>query len=224
MSLKAFFKSAGMLALAASAAGCSPMSRDPIEVGSVPMDYRTNHPIILSEQEQTLDVPVASGQRELNIPVKSNIRAFAAAFANAGTGSLYLTMPTGSPNSSAVRFVEPQILEAIADGGAVSGRVVTQYYDGSAYGSSAPIRLSYRAVAASTAPCGNWPGDLAETAENRHYYDYGCSTQKNLAAIIANPVDLMGPRQMSQIDAAQRGAVIEGYQAGPRGAASEVRY
>ncbi|TCD16423.1 CpaD family pilus assembly protein [Oricola cellulosilytica] len=222
MSIKAFVRTAGVLAVAATTAACN--TADPIQVSGLPDDYRTRHPIILSEKEQTLDVPIASGQRELNIPVKSNIRAFASAFASAGTGSLYLMMPTGSPNAHAVDFVRPQIIQAIADGGAARGRVIVQHYDAGAYGPAAPVRLSYNAVAASTAPCGNWPADLSKTAENRHYYNYGCATQSNLAAIIANPVDLMGPRETSQIDAIQRAAVIEGYQSGPRGAASEVAY
>jgi type IV pilus biogenesis protein CpaD/CtpE len=34
----------------------------------------------------------------------------------------------------------------------------------------------------------------------------------------------MGPRQSSQIDATERAAVIQDYQKGPRGAASEVTY
>jgi pilus assembly protein CpaD len=160
----------------------------------------------------------------VKIPLRSNIRAFAAEFAASGSGLLYLTMPSGAANQHAIGKIKPDILRAIADGGASSGRVVTQYYDASSYGSSAPVRLSYQAVAASVAPCGNWPDDLTRTAENMNYHDYGCSSQKNLAAIIANPVDLLGPRQMSQIDAAQRAAVIEGYQAGPVGAASEVNY
>ena len=224
MGMKAFFKTAAMLGLLASAAGCGSLGRDPIQVGSVPQDYRTSHPIVLSEREKALDVPIASGQRDINIPLRSNIRAFAAAFSETGSGLLYLTLPSGSPNAPAVSYVTPQIMRALADGGVPANRVVTRHYDAKDHGSSAPIRLSYQAVAASVAPCGNWPEDLGQTVENRNYHDYGCSSQANLAAVVANPVDLLGPRQSSQIDAAQRAAVIQDYQSGPRGAASEVNY
>jgi pilus assembly protein CpaD len=224
MRMKTYKNAAGLLLAAVTLAGCGMTARDPIQVGSVPDDYRTRHPIVLSEQQQSLDVPIASGTRELLLPVKSNIRAFAANFASAGTGSLFLTMPSGSQNEHAVKRVQNDILTAIADGGASRSRVITQYYDASAYGPSAPIRLSYTAVAASTAPCGNWPADMTDTVENKHYHDYGCSTQANLAAIVDNPGDLLGPRQTSQIDAEQRAAVIKRYQAGPVGAATEVSY
>lgn len=224
MHLKAQFNTAALLLVTVSLAGCGSLGRDPIQVGSVPEDYRTRHPIVLSEQEKTLDIPVASGARELNVPVQSNIRAFAAAFAEAGTGSLFVMFPSGSPNEHAARGVQSQILQAIVDGGASRNRVVVQHYDATGYDSAAAVRLSYNGVTASTAPCGNWPADIGDTTENRNYYDYGCSSQNNLAAIIANPVDLMGPRQSSSIDAAQRAAVIEDYQSGPRGANSEVTY
>ncbi|WP_421854564.1 CpaD family pilus assembly protein [Oricola sp.] len=224
MGMKAFFKTAAVLGLLASVAGCGSLGRDPIQVGSVPQDYRTNHPIVLSEREKTLDIPIASGQRKINIPLRSNIRAFAAAFTETGSGVLFLTMPSGSANGPAVSYLKPQIMQALADGGVPASRIATQYYDAKDHGSAAPIRLSYQAVAASVAPCGNWPEDLGETVENKNYHDYGCSTQSNLAAVVANPVDLLGPRRLSQIDATQRAAVIEDYQSGPRGAASEVRY
>jgi pilus assembly protein CpaD len=222
--MKSYKNTAGLVIVALTVAGCSAAQRDPIQVGSVPDDYRTNHPIILSEQQQTLDVPISSGARDLNVPVRSNIRAFAATFASSGNGALFVNMPTGSANSASVSFVRDQIMQALVDGGASRSRLVVQHYDGSAYGPSAPVRLAYSAVAASTNPCGNWPADLADTVENKHYADFGCSTQANLAAIVANPGDLLGPRQTSEIDATQRGAVIQIYQSGPVGAASEVSY
>jgi pilus assembly protein CpaD len=224
MRSKAIVKSAGLLLLAAAVAGCARTDREQIEVGGIPLDYRARHPIVLDEQEKTLDIPVASGARELNIAVKSNIRGFASEFATAGTGSLFVILPSGSPNAHAVRTVRSEIVQALVDGGAPRNRVIMQHYDASAHGSAAAVRLSFNAVTASAGPCGNWPDDLTDTKYNRNYYDFGCSSQANLAAIIANPVDLMGPRQMSQIDATERAAVIQDYQSGPKGAVSEVGY
>jgi pilus assembly protein CpaD len=91
-------------------------------------------------------------------------------------------------------------------------------YDASVTGDAAPIRLSYVAITAQTAPCGAWPEDLAlNTLENRNYYNFGCATQSNLAAQIANPTDLVGPRQMSPIDAEQRGQVIDSWRGTDKG-------
>jgi pilus assembly protein CpaD len=63
----------------------------------------------------------------------------------------------------------------------------------------AALRLSYPQVAAEAGPCGLWPDDLGPTHERRHfenrpYYNLGCAQQRNLAAMVANPHDLVQPR------------------------------
>ncbi|MEM9104517.1 MAG: hypothetical protein AAGC96_02585, partial [Pseudomonadota bacterium] len=51
---------AAVITAAALLAGCANLHN--IEVGSVPDDYRTNHPIIVSEKETAIDVPVATSR------------------------------------------------------------------------------------------------------------------------------------------------------------------
>ena len=62
---------------------------------------------------------------------------------------------------------------------------------------------------------------LADTTDNKHYANFGCATQNNLAAQIANPGDLIAPRGMTPIDAERRSNVIETYRTG--GAALETQ-
>lgn len=224
MRIKAYVNTAGLIVAAAAVAGCGSLGRDPVTVGSVPSDYRTAHPIVLSEQERTLDVPIASGARELGVPVRSNIRAFASEFADAGTGVLFVIMPKGSPNEQAAGALQSDIVKAITEAGAKRSRIVVQHYDASQYGSAAAVRLSYNGIVAATNKCGQWPADIANNSENTNYHDFGCSSQANLAAIVANPGDLMGPRESSAIDATERAAVIGAYQKGPKGGGSEVSY
>jgi pilus assembly protein CpaD len=66
---------------------------------------------------------------------------------------------------------------------------------------------------ASVDRCGRWPEDILDTTENRHYADFGCSYQNNLAAQIDNPADLLGPRRQTEIDAENRAVAIEDYKA-----------
>jgi len=223
MSASKFKTVTGLVVAGGLLAGCA--STDKIAVGSVSDDYRTNHPIIVSEQEQTLDVPVASGARTLNGPTRSNVTAFATAFSGSGTNVLHMLMPVGSANEHAAKRVREDILVAIERGGVSRHDVSVQHYDATAHDAVAPVRLSYRGVTA-TLPhaCGQWTENLVDTTSNKHHRDYGCSTQNNLAAQVENPGDLLGPRAMSPIDATQRGAVIGTYQQGPQPKASEVNY
>ena len=78
----------------------------------------------------------------------------------------------------------------------------------------APIRLSYISVRASVHQCGVWPDNIAPDLNNSDYWEFGCTTQANLAAIISNPADLLQPRAMTPADAARRSTVFDKYRKG----------
>ena len=63
----------------------------------------------------------------------------------------------------------------------------------------ASIRLNYSKLVASAGPCGQWPKDLGPASgkqyvSNRPYWNFGCAMQHNIAAMVANPADLVQPR------------------------------
>lgn len=204
-------------------AGCAKPT-DSVTVGSISDDYRTRHPIVVTQKEQTLDVAVASGARTLDRATASNVTAFASGLAGGGGGTIIVLEPAGAPNSSSVKHVRDDVMAAIQAGGVSRSHILVQSYDASHHGAAAPVRLSYHAVAATVGECGNWIENLADNPNNTQYHDFGCSTQNNLAAIIANPNDLMGPRAQSPIDAERRANVIERYQTNEEQPSSEVEF
>ena len=201
-------------ALAVTAlSGCGAFQkRHHITVGSVPDDYRTNHPIILNEREEILDVPVGASDRGITVAQRSSIQAFMAQSSGASAGVVQILVPAGAPNSAAANRVLPDIVSALRKSGVQGGSVVTGSYDASASQSSAPVRISYRAMSAGTEPCGKWSADLGDTTQNKNYENFGCASQNNFAAMIANPADLIGPRLPDAIDPARRGLAISRYQ------------
>ncbi|HEV7322063.1 MAG TPA: CpaD family pilus assembly protein [Ensifer sp.] len=189
-------------------AGCG--TKDNLATGSIPDDYRTRHPIVLAEGERTIDIPIASGDRRLNQGTRDVIAGFAADYRNSASGVVQIMMPRGAANSHAAQAMRREIRSALVSAGVPAKRLLETSYDAGPYGDAAPVRLSYVAITAQTGPCGTWPEDLnLNTMENKNYYNFGCASQSNLAAQIANPTDLLGPRQMSPIDAEQRGQVIK---------------
>lgn len=190
--------------------GCAKVHN--IEVGSVPDDYRAKHPIIISEKEEVVDIPVASNDRTMNYGTTSIVRGFAAQYRESSSGSIQVMTPVGSRNTGAASHVANHIRKILVEEGIPRGRIQVTSYQAAAQNDAAPIRLSYSAIAASTGPCGRWPNDLVtNTTENKHYENFGCATQNNLAAQIANPSDLIAPRGMTPIDAQRRDKVIESY-------------
>lgn len=195
--------------MALSSCGTRP---DRNATGSIPDDYRTRHPIVLTEDAQTLDIPIALGDRSLTTGVRDNIRGFAADHTAKSRGAVQIMLPRGSANAAAADHMRKEIRTTLLSAGVKRDQMIETNYDASGYGPAAPIRLAFFAITAKAGPCGEWPEDLVEnTMENKNYHNFGCATQANLAAQIANPMDLVQPRGMTPIDAEQRNVVIQDY-------------
>jgi pilus assembly protein CpaD len=197
-------------------------ARDPMSTGAIPDDYRTRHPITLSEAQHSLDIPVSAGDNRLTIAMVDTIRGFAQSYSATSSGVVQIQLPSGSPNSVAASLIKRQIRSTLTSSGVPSSKIVETRYGADPQGDAAPIRLSYVAVTAMTGQCGQWPEDLtANTYSNKNWYNFGCASQNNLAAQIANPMDLVGPRGMSPIDAERRSLVIGNYRAGKNTATTD---
>ncbi len=194
---------------------CAGHSKNNFTVGSVNHTYKTKHPIVIDEREKTLDIPISSSSFDLPRAVASSIEGFGAEFKRSANGVITIMIPSGSPNEAAARSVAPKVSEALATSGVSYAKMRTTTYYAAEHGTSAPIRLSYGAVSASVSGCGKWPEDLgAPNAENKNYHNFGCGYQNNIASMVANPADLLGPRGSTPVDAERRNTVIENYRSG----------
>jgi pilus assembly protein CpaD len=79
--------------------------------------------------------------------------------------------------------------------------------------SAQPIIVGYQAFVAQGPTCGSF-GNMARSAGNTPYDNFGCAMAANIAAQVANPQDLLSPRDMTPADAARRGVVIGKYRNG----------
>jgi pilus assembly protein CpaD len=200
-------------------AGCA--KRHHITVGSIPDDYRTNHPIVVAERDQALDVPVGASTHRLSRAQREVIAGHIAGYDGDSGAALRILVPTGSRNAGAASFVAEEITAIATQHGVHPGLILVQHYSVASPDTSAPIRVVYAAMTAGTGPCGRWPEDILETGENRHYANFGCAYQKNFAAQLENPMDILGPRKRAEIDPENRASAIEQYKA--RGVAEEFR-
>ncbi|TLX11648.1 CpaD family pilus assembly protein [Rhizobium sp. MHM7A] len=205
---RALFTTAIMsLAILSGCAG----PHDQLTTGGIPDDYRARHPIIVTEAEQTVDIPVASTDRRLTIAQRDLIRGFAANYISRASGPVYVLSPEGSPNSAAAYQLRNQVRVELATRGIASSKIINTSYAAAGAGDAAPIRLSFTGTTAVTTQCGQWPKDISNDFANQNYYNFGCASQNNLAAQIANPEDLVAPRGMTPIDAQRRNNAIQEY-------------
>jgi pilus assembly protein CpaD len=202
-------------------AGCA--SRHSIEVGSIPDDYRTRHPIVVDEDMKLLELPVTSAGARLPQSDVGRVADFGRQFRASRAATVRVLVPEGSANASAARLASRDAVAALKREGVPASRILVQPYRADALEGAVPIRLSYSALAARTGPCGRWPDQLADTEQNRNYHNFGCASQQNLAAQVADPSDLLGPRGQSEIDAARRTNMLEDYRLGANTASERPR-
>ena len=201
------------IAIAASLAGCA--KRDSITVGAIPDDYRTTHPIVIAEKNQKIDLPVGAGDRGMTGFQRDTLLGFLDGYDKSAAPSLTIAVPVGSANELAATAAGRDFARLAVASGISRNRIVMTTYQSASVEASAPVRVAYISTKAQTDKCGRWPEDMLQSSENKHYADYGCSYQNNLAAQMANPADLLGPRKQTPIDAERRGVVIDGYRKAP---------
>lgn len=198
-------------AVLASAALLGACKRE-LVTSSIPEDYRQRHAIGLIRANETLEIYTGRTGGKLDHRQTEDVRGFAREYMQHGEGPLVAYLPTGADGRE-VSAGLGAIRSALAGGGA-GGRLHIAHYHPEAPG-AAPIKLAYaRLKAATQTHCTYADGDalpttFRESNSNSSAYNFGCSYQKNLAAQVSDPRDLVRPRQEGPIDVERRTTGIE---------------
>ncbi|WP_177176800.1 CpaD family pilus assembly protein [Faunimonas pinastri] len=177
-------------------------------------DYARRHPVVLSNEPETLDVPVGMNAGALSAQLRAPIRDYARAYRREGTGALNIQVPTGAANDIAAAEMGKSIHYALIDMGVPRTAIRIAPYPVDDPAKLGVLRLSYLKLKAMTPQCGIWPDDMVAHSDNRDTYDLGCASQNNFAAMVADPADLVRPRPVQAADGARRAAVITDYEKG----------
>lgn len=159
-------------------------------------DPSQRHPIMVSQQPSHLNLAVARGSQGLTPSQRAEVLDFAGHFraGDSGNSRLVISAPSGTANESAAMIAANDVHSLLLDGGFSESTIAIEAYHEDA-GPQAPVRISYMRYVAEGPACGsNWDKNLAYNPSNVPHPDLGCATQHNLAAMIANPADLLGPR------------------------------
>ncbi|MFN0265265.1 CpaD family pilus assembly protein [Tepidamorphus sp. 3E244] len=201
---------AAVAALAIGVAGCKTTSG---HTSSVPLHYDQRHPITVGYQPVGIVVHADPSTRGLHPEDATEIAALARQYRNSGQGAIHLQAPTGPGLESVVHASSTQIREILRREG-VDPSVLSVHTYRAEYAGPAAMKLVFYRYAAEAGPCGNWPENVAHNPANTSHYDFGCSTQRNLAAMVEDPRDLLGPRGHGPRDAMRRATVQDKYRKG----------
>ena len=173
-----------------------------------------NHPISVDADIVSTLMPVPFDKIALSVADKAAIEAFASAYRSRGHGPLTLSAPSGSPNERAAISLLAEMRAELKKAGVDGAKVGYAPYRASSANTQAPIIMSYKRYVATASPCGNWTKDYGYNPKNTVSPNFGCATQNNLAAIVADPGDLLGVTAMDPADAARRGIILDKYRTG----------
>ena len=183
--------------LAAGLGACTKTTERDV-TGSIPTDYRQRHPITIGEKDRTLELFVGAGRGGLTPTQRAELLAFAQTWRRDGAGGITIDRPVGGANDRASLDTMKQVLSILVSAGVPNHGIGVRPYQAGGV-KLAALKINYPTVRADAGPCGLWPKDLGpgndpEHFENTPYYNLGCATQRNLAAMVDNPHDLVQPR------------------------------
>ncbi len=182
---------ASLLLAATALGGCwtSPRFQAPFTLANP----NERHPIAVRQGEVALDLAVYRGASGLNESQKGQLYAFLRDYKQQGAERLLIRAPSGGPNETAAMRAYDQVRKAMRSARVNPATVTLEPYF--AHGDpSAPLSLSYLQYVAEPPDCPDWSENVARDPQNMPWPNMGCATQRNLAAMVANPEDLLHPR------------------------------
>ncbi len=206
-------KALAVVLLAAALAGCKTDGDQTKVAGWSLLDPSQRHPIMVSQQPSHLNVHVPRGAQGLSPTQRADVIDFANRYraADSGNSRLVIAVPSGAPNEVAAMNATEDIRALLLDGGFNEAGITVEAFNDESNPSPA-IRISYMRYVAEGPQCGHdWSQNLAHGPNNNAYPNFGCSNQRNLAGMIANPADLLGPRTEGQRYAERRDEIMDKY-------------
>jgi pilus assembly protein CpaD len=208
---------AALAAAAAALCGCNTDSKITGAPG-VPYDYRLRHPISITEKEHGLKIFVGAFRGSLTPAQRAEVLAFAQSWRDEATGGVIIDVPVGTPNERTSAAAVQEVQSILAATGVPPASMAIRSYRATVQ-ALAPVRITYPRMTAQAGPCGMWPEDIGPSlnrdyTENQPAWNYGCATQRNLAAMVENPADLVQPRAETPAYTMRRTTVMENYRHG----------
>lgn len=169
-----------------------------------------------------MTIRVPRGSSGLSPAQRSRLLRFYAHYraTNAGNSRLVIEAPSGAANEVAVMNAVQEIRYILTSEGIPPSDIAIEAVHAER-GSEPPIRLSYLRHVAEAPACGYWPTNLAREPANLPYPNFGCATQRNFAVQVANPADLLGPRNITPRASERRDTTWNKYVKGETTAAAK---
>lgn len=172
-------------------------------------DFRAAYPIRVELKTFAMSVPInAVLEGDQRLPAD-----FINAYRRRGRGEMTIVLPhaAGHDGLRAAEamgsWLDRQLIAAVAVRSApgVPGADVA---DGMA------LTVFFRGHVALVSECGDWSGETGFNPSNRPHTNFGCAYQRNIGMMLADPGDLIDPRDMGPAGGARAATIIGKWTAG----------
>lgn len=195
---------------AAALAACQPPPP------SLPLGVSLPHErfaITVRETRERLDIPVASDKTALSWDERDAVDAVAAEYLARGHGAIVVALPQGSPNHEAAVRNAAEVRDRLYAQGVRYSDIRGARYDAGER-ADAPLVIGFVRFSAEAPSCHERWDDFARTSTGSNTRNFGCAGAANLAAMIADPHDLLAPRGEDPSDGTRRAEALEKYRTG----------
>ena len=207
-----------LVGVAVALGACTHTSQD--VTSSIPDDYRLRHPIAIEEGNRSVVIFVGHARGGLSASQRADVIGMAQTWLREATGAIIADLPVDTPNAAAAADAMREVRSLVTAAGVPPRGFIVHRYHPQDPRQMATIRLNYPKIQAVAGPCGLWPEDLGPSIkdksylENKDYYNFGCAYQRNMAAMVDNPSDLVQPRTETPAYTTRRTEGFEKYRKG----------
>ncbi len=178
---------------------CSTIQNGATEARSV----EEEHPISVDQQTITVSVAVDPSLSELTSVDKSRLRAFADTYFKKGHGAMTITAPSGGRVDFYGQEVASDIRQELYAYGVDWSKMNGATYRVSASTDEPEVIVSFTHYVATAPGCGDWSKEFTRRFKNIRTKNFGCAAQRNLAAMISDPYDLIEAAPESEVNTAR---------------------
>lgn len=143
----------------------------------------------------------------------ADLKSFAEGYITAGHGTVVVSYPQGGGNSGEVNALVRETQKQLYNAGIDFKNMSFGTFN--ATKEKDPVMVSFTRYQASEVECVPWTQiDPRKTAKNSTTVNFGCATHSNIAAMLADPGDLLGERELGKDDASRAQVGIDKYRKG----------
>lgn len=168
----------------------------------------------VAKRTEFLEVNIDPVSSELSMKDRERIESFVQTYRSKGHGPLIMSLPETSDNSQLA-------VSAVVTAREIAWQNGVEYDEiaGSSHGAdsdkSEPMILAFQVYDAVAPDCKSMAEyDVSDVRSNNEMPSLGCSVRTNLAAMIADPADLLGQREITSADPLRRKVILDKFRQG----------